>query len=242
MANRNVRSDREYRRLFKHARPHHLASGEASTWYLFSRKAVPRIEQVCREPRYIVMTRDPVEMANSLYRHNLRHLHEDAPTFEVAWELQEKRLSGRAMPRSCRDPMFLQYKQACSLGEQIQRLLEYSPVDRVLHIELKDLQREPAVQYRRALRFLGLDDDGREQFGRENEARVARSLILQRLLLAGGRLRRAMGIRQGVGLLRLNERKMKKTQVPQALRETLREEFRRDSDLLQHLCGELKQW
>ncbi len=242
MANRNIRTDRQYRALFRKVMPHHLVSGEASTWYLFSRRAVPRIEQMCREPRYIVMTRDPVQMANSLYVHNLRHLYEDAPSFERAWELQEERLSGKAIPRSCREPMFLQYKQVCSLGEQIQRLFEYSPADRVLHIDLGGLQREPAVQYRRVLKFLGVAADGREQFGRENEARVARSLILQRVLLAGGRLRRAMGIRQGVGLLRLNERKTKKAEVPQALRETLHEEFRRDSDLLQHLCGGLKQW
>ena len=242
MVNRNVRTDRQYRALFRKVMPHHLVSGEASTWYLFSKNAVPRIEEMCGEPRYIVMTRDPVEMANSLYVHNRRHLYEDAPSFEIAWDLQEKRRSGRAVPKSCREPSFLQYKQVCSLGEQIQRLLEYSAADRVLHMELEGLQREPAVQYRRALSFLGLDDDGREQFGRENEARVARSLILQRLLLAGGRLRRAMGITRGLGLLRLNERKIKKAEVPQALRETLHEEFRRDSNVLHHFCGELKQW
>jgi len=218
LANRTIQSADRYARLFDGVTEAHRAIGEASTWYLFSQEAVANIEREHPGARYVVMTRDPVAMAHSLYHHNRRVLHEDQPTFEAAWRLQEQRAAGQHLPRDCTEPAFLQYFAACSLGYLLQRLYEQVPAERVLHVPLEWMQEDPAREYRRVLSHLGVDDDGREDFPPANEARGHRSRMLQKALRLGGRMRVALGVNKGFGLGRLNERAQAK--------ETLSPEFR----------------
>ncbi|MCG5525277.1 sulfotransferase [Ectothiorhodospira haloalkaliphila] len=210
LANRTIRSQKRYEALFRAARYEHRAIGEASTWYLFSKDAIPAIENAHPEARYIVMTRDPVGMAHSLYHHNCRVLHEDQPTFEAAWCLQADRAVGQSLPRFCTEPSFLQYKAACSLGSLLDRLYAQVPDSRVLHVPLEWVRSDPAAQYRRILAFLGLDDDERKAFPVANEARGHRSPLAQRILRLGGRVRIALGFNRGLGLAKLNERARQK--------------------------------
>lgn len=239
LANRNVTTEAGYRRLFDAAGPGHLAVGEASTWYLFSRDAVPNILKAVPDARFIVMTRDPVEMARSLHHHNLRVLHEDEPDFARAWALQAERRAGRHIPPDCTEPAFVQYGAACSLGAQVARLLGHVPADRVLHIPLEGLRADPARHYRRVLAFLGVPDDGRQDFPLANPARGHRSPALQRALRLGARLRHALGLRRGLGLARLNERAMPKAPLAPALRAELAGYFAADQDLLRTCLGKI---
>lgn len=87
LANRSVTNAAQYEKLFQNVSDVHIAVGEASTWYLYSINAVSNIELAYPDARYIVITRNPVDMAHSLYHHNLRVLREDRATFEEAWSL-----------------------------------------------------------------------------------------------------------------------------------------------------------
>jgi len=234
LTNRSVKSPRQYELQFDGVKDAHRAVGEASTWYLYSKEAVPNIERECPNARYIVMTRDPVEMAHSLYHHNRRVLHEDQPTFEEAWALQEERATGRRIPGSCVEPAFLQYKEACSLGSLLERLYATVPEERVLHIPLERMQADPAGEYQRVLSFLGVDDDGRTEFPAANEARGHRSRVLQQLIRLGGKTRQALGIR-GVGLARLNDKSEPKEALSDSFRAELEEAFAEERE-------KLRQW
>lgn len=225
LANRTIQSAERYARLFDGVTEAHRAIGEASTWYLFSQEAVANIEQEHPGARYIVMTRDPVAMAHSLYHHNRRVLHEDQPSFEAAWRLQEERAAGKSLPPDCVEPAFLQYKAACSLGSLLERLYERVPAERVLHIPLERIQADPHTEYRWVQRFLGLPDDGRETFPPANEARGHRSRLLQRLIRFGGRARVALGIQRGFGLARLNDKAQPKEKTSDAFRAELEDAF-----------------
>ncbi len=218
LGNRTILSADRYAGLFEGVTEVHRAIGEASTWYLFSKEAVANIERERPRARYVVMTRDPVAMAHSLYHHNRRVLHEDQPTFEAAWRLQQDRAAGRHLPKDCTEPAFLQYFAACSLGSLLQRLYAQVPAERVLHVPLEWMQADPSREYRRVLNHIGVDDDGREHFPPANEARGHRSRLVQKALRLGGRIRVALGINKGFGLGRLNERAQAK--------ETLSPEFR----------------
>lgn len=240
LGNRKAHSIEEYRGLFDAVSPAHEEVGEASTWYLFSEDAVPGIERAISDPLYIVMSRDPIRMAQSLFVHNRRCLYEDACSLERAWELQELRSSGEAVPRRCPEPQFLQYRRVCSVGEQLDRMLDSVPPERVLHLRVEDLADDPATEYRRVLDFLDLAPDGRTDFAPENVAREPKSVVLQRLLLAAGRIRRRAGIRKGWGLLRLNERPIEKQSLPPHFRERLVDEFAEDRALLSRLDGRLR--
>ena len=237
--NATVSSPASYQALFNRATPEHRAVGEASTWYLASEVAVPSILRDFPEARFIVMTRDPIEMAGSLHHHNLRVLHEDEPDFAKAWGLQEDRRSGKQIPMDCVEPMFLQYGRACSLGHHLDRLLASVAPERVLHIPLAGLKTDPGVHYRRVLSFLGCEDDGRSDFPKANSARGTRSLSLQRALRIGAKTRLALGIHRGLGLGRLNERKKEKTELESSLRSKLDAYFAEDRALLKTVLDRL---
>lgn len=234
-ANRTIHSKARYEKLFEGVRETHRAVGEASTWYLCSRDAIVNIEREHPEARYIVMTRDPVAMARSLYHHNRRVLHEDQTSFEAAWRLQKERAAGRLLPKECTEPAYLQYRKACSLGSLLHRLYEQVPAERVLHVPLEWMREDPAREYRRVLAYLGVDDDGREHFPPANEARGHRSRWLQWALRKGGRARVALGINKGFGLARLNERPQAKAELSPNFRRELEEAFSEERVLLDRL-------
>ena len=232
LANRVVKTEAAYRRLFDRAGPEHVAVGEASTWYFYSQDAVANIMRATPEARFIVMTRNPVDMAWSLHHHNLRVLHEDTPDFARAWALQDARRNGSNIPPDCLEPAFLQYRQACALGAQMARLLEQVPVAQVLHLSLDQVRASPDRCYRVVLEFLSLPDDGRTEFPIANIARGHRSPMLQRLLKLGARMRLALGIQRGFGLARLNEKAKGKQALDPAVRKRLDQVFSEDLAIL----------
>jgi hypothetical protein len=239
LANRAVRSAAQYAALFSSAARQHVAIGEASTWYLFSQAAIPAIEREHPEARYIVMTRDPVEMAQSLYHHNTRVLHEDQPNFEIAWNLQAERAAGNRIPRTCAEPAFLQYHQACSLGSMIQRLLRLLPPERIACVALADMQADPGRVYRRILDFVGVPDDGRSSFPVINSARGHRSRLLQEAIRAGARVKRRLGFVRGLGLAQFNESHSPKAYLASEFLIRLEAEFAEEKYLLDKVIKEL---
>ena len=59
----------KYENLFMDADMEHFAVGEASVWYLFSGKAIDRILEYEASAKFIVLIRNPIEMAPSLHNH-----------------------------------------------------------------------------------------------------------------------------------------------------------------------------
>ncbi len=168
---KDLRSDHEwidsweaYLSLFEGAGPEHLAVGEASTCYLFSKVAVPLIEETLPGAKYIVMIRNPVDMAYALHEEQLRVFKEDVKDFYTAWRLAPERRKGRHIPPGCKDPVHLDYPAWCRLGEQLDRLFQIVPRERVLVLVLDDVKEDPRRAYRQVLDFLGVPDDGRERF------------------------------------------------------------------------------
>ena len=214
---------------------------DASTLYLYSRVAVGAILEQIPQARFIVCTRDPVDMALSLYRHQRRIGFESASSLEEAWALQEARLRGEvSIPSACPDPQVLQYGPMCRLGEQLHRLLEQVPADRVLVLCLEDLASKPAAAYAQVLSFLEVPSDGRVEFPAENEGGEPRSRLLQRLLGLASRLKFLLGINRSFGLARRNRVvvRMDKSALEAATRDMLTDYFREDQALLARVLTE----
>ena len=74
----------KYLSLFKEANESHIAVGEASAWYLNSKKAIFNIEAENPNAKYIVLLRNPVEMAPSLHQQLIFSGKEDIKNFEEA--------------------------------------------------------------------------------------------------------------------------------------------------------------
>jgi hypothetical protein len=173
-----------YVRLFNGAGPRHKAVGEASTNYLFSRVAVPSIEEVVPAARYIVMVRNPVDMAYSLHEQQLRSFNENVQDFGRAWRLSPERREGLQVPPGCKDPILLDYPAWCRLGEQLERLFSIVTHERVLVLVLDDVKENPRREYLRVLEFLDVPDDGRQEFPVFNPARAWRSPRIGRAIRA----------------------------------------------------------
>lgn len=200
----------EYERLFEAAGPRHAIVGEASTGYLYSRDAVPNILDYADAARFLVMVRNPLEMAPALHSEQLFQGNEAVEDFGRAWALQDARATGRHpdfVPPTCRDPQLLLYGPFCRLGEQLDRLYANVERDRVHVVVLDDVRTDARAVYLDTLKFLGLEDDGREAFPVRNAAKARRWPVLARSLRVVGTLRTRLGpTYRGLGLLnRLSE-------------------------------------
>jgi len=256
------RNKREYRQLFWAVKNDHIAVGEASVWYLYSRAAIPNIEQEHPRARYIVMVRNPVDMAYSLHDHFVFWGHERIKEFAKAWRLSPERRDGKKVTRRCQvPPQWLDYQKVCLLGDQLERLFRLVPRKRVLIIVLDDLKKNPRAEYKRVLDFLGVPDDGRRDFPVLNPAkelkwpmlwRVTRSLErpIQVVSLA---VKNALGIPRYKNLRiltpvfkqieRITTKYRPRPSMPEELRRELIEYFRSDIEKLSELIGrDLSGW
>ena len=222
--------------------------GEASVFYLYSRVAVPRIEKECPNARYIVMLRNPLEMAPALHEQHVFSGYETCSEFEQAWNLQGPRRSGALAPPPGTDVQILLYAEVCRQGEQLQRLYTHVPRERVLTIFNEDFRSEPLRVWRDVQAFLGEKDDGRTSFPPVNSAKKRKSKVLQHAKGSAIALRRKFGIPPlGTGLLKRlenwNVKDHKRGALSPEMVTTLRTAFRADIDVLAQLTQrDLSHW
>jgi hypothetical protein len=171
----------KYLSLFEDTQACHSAIGEASVWYLYSAEAVNNILNDIPDARFIVMLRNPVDMAPSLHEQMVFTGYETERDFETAWALQERRRNGDSVPLWCDEPRLLLYKEACSIGEQYERVASVVPEASLLPIIFDDFKADPRSVWLTVLKFLGVQDDGRTDFPVVNAAKIRRSVFLKRL-------------------------------------------------------------
>lgn len=166
---RRYDSYEQYRdRYFSHATPDCSVIAEASTLNLYSKKAVPAILERCHDPRFLVMLRDPVFMANSLFAQRCSNGVETRKDFaEAFWASvdTEKSEDGKSTFNN-RD-----YAGICRLGEQVDRLLQQVPRDRVFFGLMEDLGDRPEELWENLISFLGLASNERDEFPTYNPRR-----------------------------------------------------------------------
>lgn len=246
--NNYVRSSHQYERLFSAANRNHVAVGEGSVWYLYSEKAVPRILEYNPYAQFIVLLRNPVDMACSLHEQQVFAGNESETSFERAWTIQKERFTGLAIPRLCPDRRLLLYGSACQLGQQLERLYENVSKKKVLTLVLDDIQENPRREYLRVLRFLGVPDDGRKDFRVENSAKVRHSLLAHKAIKLMNGVRRGFRMpRLGTGVMgrldRLNRRSRSRDPLTPEMRLHLLAYFEKDVETLGQLLGrDLSGW
>jgi hypothetical protein len=177
---RFVQREDDYRALFR-IQSQHTIVGEKSAYYLHSSEAVPGILRTLPDAKFVVMLRNPIDLLFSYHQKLLWTLDEDREDLEQAWRLQEIRRAGKRIPRSCHFSFKLQYRDICSIGVQLERLLEVVPSSQVKIILFEQFTASPCLVYRKTLDFLGLLRDNRRLFPRLNESASYRFRLLRRL-------------------------------------------------------------
>jgi len=237
----------DYLRLFRDAGDEAVAVGEATTAYLFSRDAVPLIENKFSSAKYIVMVRNPVDMAYSLHEQQLFSDRETVRDFGEAWNLSSERRHGREVPAHCVEPLLLDYQSFCRLGEQVERLFCVVPRERILLLVLDDMRLNPREEYLKTLDFLGAPDDGRMDFPVHNRAKRWRSRQVGRMIRAAAQLvaraKHTTGMlpRRSLGLIDFLRSQVTDQQrrpaMPKELRAELERFFSPDIAELERLLG-----
>jgi hypothetical protein len=237
-----------YEALFAPATRAQRIIGEASVFYLSSTVAVQNILRYQPNARFIVMLRNPVDMAPALHAEMLVHGLENVHDFSTAWKLQYHRRHGRYIPALSNSwGRQFQFTEVCALGTQLERLFTAVSRDRVLTILLDDLVADPRREYLRVLRLLGVDDDSRQEFPIHNSARTVRAPRLTRALFLAIRTKDRLGIRFNLDLHRRvfdwNVVTTPREALPSATADMLRRHFCNEVALLGRLLDrDLQHW
>lgn len=244
-----VRNMNDYMYLFKNANDQHIAVGEASTIYLYSLDAIHNILQFNSNAKFVVMLRNPVDMAVSLHGEMLWNGNECFGDFRTAWLSQESRSTGQGtVGPICDTPALLQYKKVCSTGTQVQRLLQQVDIKSVLFIVMDDFIQNPLKEYKRVLEFLCVPYDGRVGFDKHNSNKRIRSRSLQIFVRKISDLWHLLSIPPlpkafRNSIRRLNTKKHKNETLPPEFRKELVDTFRSEIALLGNVLNrDLSHW
>jgi hypothetical protein len=241
-------TEKKYLKLFEKVKTYHKAIGEGSVWYLNSKVAVSNIEKFTnKNAKYIVCLRNPIEMVVSLHNQLIVTGIENILDFNKAWKMSEHRNEDQGFTSFYRQTSHLHYKNSCLLGQQVQRLFENVPRDRIHFVFIEDMKSNPEKIYNQVIHFLNLTAHKKNDFVKENSSKKLRSGIFKKVLLFLGFLKIKMGIPFNFGLLnkmeKFNEISGKYPDIDLELEKELKEYFFNDIELLENLVQrDLSEW
>ena len=212
-----------------------------------SRTAISAINSCVPQAKFFVCVRNPIDMVASAHMQLVRSGREPDRRLEQAWRKQAaRRLTGHDLPKY-EDPEAFQYGEVCSVGAQVERLLSTVDRSRVHFVFLEEMQADPKSTYRSALEFLGVADDGRTQFPRENVREEPRVLGVARFAGNVSVLKHKWGIHKATGfgsvIQRLNRRSRSIPALAPEFRKELCDFFSSDVNKLGRLLDrDLSYW
>lgn len=189
----------DYETLYADAKKDTKIVIDASVYYLYSRVAVANILEYCAAPKFIVMIRNPIEMAHALFAEERYAGHEDIDDFRTAWEAQEERRLGRRIPKGCREPKMLLYGDVCALGRQLSALAARVDLSNIHFVFLEDI----ASGYERVAmnicQFLDIEYLPELSFEKKNVRKSVRSRMILDVLKRANRIKNLLGIKLNTG-------------------------------------------
>ncbi len=252
-----LKSDDEYLKMFAGAGEQHLAIGEVSPLYIYSKTALPKIREFNPAAKIILILRNPIDFVQSVHQLNLSLLRDDESDFEKAWRLQDSRKQGINIPSSCREPGLLFYGELGLFGKHVERVFEIFPRKQVHVILFDDFSTNPGAVYENILAFLGVPSDGRQEFLPVNASFENKSKTMAKILhppkviyksfiklasLFGPNFMKKINVLYGQ-IEKFNTRRASRHPISPLLKTELQSYFREDIQKLSQLMGrDLSQW
>ncbi len=178
----NMETKERYLKLFADANEGHIAVGEGSTNYLYSKTAILNILNEYPDARFVVMLRNPVDVVYAMHGTLVFAMNEDVRDFEKAWNMQAERREGKNIPATCLATQFLQYRDLANFPLQMDRFLSLVPASQRHVIVYDDFAADVRGCYSRVLEFLGVNDDGRTEFPVANSSKRHRFKAVHRII------------------------------------------------------------
>ena len=149
--------------------------GEGSVGYFLSENAVSNILKYNPDARFIVMLREPASMLYSWHNQLLLNLLEWEPSFKKSWEEQSKREAGKILCTATNvTPEIFKWRQWVSYGTLLERLYHVVPNNQCKVIIFDDFIKDTSIIYKDVLNFIGIPDDGRDEFSVVNKSKKNR--------------------------------------------------------------------
>lgn len=227
-----IREESLYLELFAGAgdRP---CVGEGSVWYLSSERAPHEIRTFAPDARILILLRDPVQMAHSLYSLYSRTGNEDLPTFEEALAAEPERREGRRIPAGAYFPEGLLYTDAARNAAKVERYFEVFGRENVHCVLFEDFTRDTAAVYRRTLEFLGVDPGFEAELDPQRASQRVRMQAILQLRRAPEEVRRRMQFKE----MKQHESAAPRARLSEELTARLRDLFAEDVTRLGELLG-----
>ena len=223
------------------------AVGEATVWYLYSSVAIPNILEFNPNASFIVLLRNPVDLAHSLHSQLLYGGDETVTDFEEAWHLQTERKQGHSLPLHCREPKVLLYRDVASQGTQVERLCSLTKPENVRFFLLEDLMDRPALVLESIMQQLGISSVDLGELEHANPSRQVQRPRTAAVLRGMARFKRHLGIRRSFGIWRtaspIFSSAVPRSPLGDDFRARLSAEFSKEIDLLEARLGrDLSRW
>ncbi len=242
----------DYLALFARASRKKKKVGEASTGYLYSKRAAAEIKEFNAFARPIIMLRNPVDVLYSLHSQYIYQGVEDIKDFAAALDAEAYRKAGTRSPSPLVRIENFFYREWVGYTEQTRRYLDVFGRENVMIIIFDDFARDPAMALRETLTFLGVSTEFQPRFRVSNPNQRPRSKrvqkFLQRLQVPTLHpLLRLVPERMQVplmrGLTRLNSKHVPRPPMHPELRQYLQRELVREVEQLSTLLGrDLTHW
>jgi len=243
-------SQDRYYSLFDDVQEQHIAVGEASTAYLSDPASAEHIAAEIPEARIIIMLRNPVDRAYSLYNWMAQEGYEYAPSFEYALELEDRRIDSEYF-KSNNSQYYYNYLYFHSglYSRQVEKYFDEFGREYVMVVIFERFVLDTLSVYQRVCQFLGVDPSIFPDIEVHNESRSVRFPPLQYML------RRILGVfnhllgrttiekdrRDALLRLGLSEQPPPDLQAP--LRDKMIEAYRDDIRRLEKILDrDLSQW
>lgn len=176
----------DYARLFAAAGEQRIRA-EASVWYLYSHEAPMRIAQAHPDARVVVLLRNPVEMAISLYELYLRTGNEtQTDPGSALLRTQQTRFESSYFPFG------LHYLHLLDFATPLARWRRHFPGERLRVVLFDEFYRAPEAGFRALSQWLGIDPEAAISFDPKRAREAVRTTALKQLRDLPEHLRRKL--------------------------------------------------
>lgn len=246
-----VRDTTTYLSFFQNAE-NEKRIGEASVWYLYSKRAACEIKAFSPSAQIIIMLRNPVDMIYSLHSQYLYNGCEDIVDFEDALGKEDLRKKGLFLPKNAYPVEGLFYRETAKYTQQIKRYFEIFDNKAIHFIIFDDIRNNPQASLRDTFRFLGVNEDIRNDRKLINPNKRAKSVFLRNLLqnppqfllnMSRRLIPHAIRSRMRKGMWDFNIRYESRIPMKPELRKRLQDKFKPEIKQLSDMLGrDLNYW
>ncbi len=204
--------------------------GEASTFYIFSKKSAQEIYNHNPKAKIIIMIRNLVDLVHSLHAQFIFSGDEIVEDFSKALDLEKSRLNGKNIPKQTTIVNKLYYTtNILSIPNNIKSYIDLFGIENIRFIHLDEIKTNPRKVYIDTLDFLNVDSGFEiDTFKAVNKNKVYKYRIIRDLLkkysILLGKLR-SLIIKKPLGFVKffenLNLKEQKRLDISKDLYEKL---------------------